>query len=523
MYKQNKFDLTKIIFSAMFAAVFFFNVAYAAPEVLNISLKSSHYMQLDKKIARLAVGNSEVATVLQIPGSANEFLIVSKSAGSTNLFVWTADGTRYEYLIDVSPEDRGLARVIQQAIGLPHVQVKTMSDGKGVIKKVLLTGTVRNQYERNLAVQTARLYVEGGSESSLSVGSGFDMSMETQKAVGSSNSITITTGTIGDSEIQSKGEVIDLLHMLHPTQIRLEAQVIAISPQDRESIGIQYGNDPLNAPGVFTVTNTVTSGNFLRHGDWQYSQINLRINALVTQDKAKILSRPSITTMSGEEAVIQVGGLIPYTQYSDNGRPSTEFKSYGIILQLRPVADAEDRITSSLHAEVSNMSGESVDGQPILDVRRADSVVTMRSGSTMVIGGLMDSSERKSVTKFPFLGDIPIIGEFFKYTSKTKDKQELIILVTPYIVEEDELSQTQMSDSMKNFYDEKQEEHNNLNRVDVNDSQSHDEEKISQDQNSDDKREETENKNLVAHEEVENTNPNELTEPFQKLENNESK
>lgn len=524
MYKQNKFDLTKIIFSAMVAAVFFFNVAYAAPEVLNISLKSSHYMQLDKKIARLAVGNSEVATVLQIPGSANEFLIVSKSAGSTNLFVWTADGTRYEYLIDVSPEDRGLARVIQQAIGLPHVQVKTMSDGKGVIKKVLLTGTVRNQYERNLAVQTARLYVEGDSESSLSVGSGIDISVETQTATeGSGQGLSTPSITLGKSKSESKGEVIDLLHMLHPTQIRLEAQVIAINPQDRANIGIQYGDDPLNAPGVFTIANNHTSGNYFRHGDWLYNPLTLRINALVTQEKAKILSRPSITTMSGEEAIIQVGGEIPYTTRDRDGWITVHFKNYGIILQLNPTVDAEDRITSTVHTEVSNVSGETVGDMPILDVRRADSVVTMRSGSTIVIGGLMDSSERKSVTKFPFLGDIPIIGEFFKYTSKTKDKQELIILVTPYIVEEDELSQTQMSDSMKNFYDEKQEEHNNLNRVDVNDSQNHDEEKISQDQNSDDKREEAENKNLVAHEEVENTNPNELTEPFQKLENNESK
>ena len=113
------------------------------------------------------------------------------------------------------------------------------------------------------------------------------------------------------------------------------------------------------------------------------------------------------------------------------------------------------------------MSGETVDGQPILEVRRADSVITVGSGSTMVIGGLMDSNERKVVTKFPFLGDIPIIGEFFKYTSKTKDKQELIILVRPYIVEEDEISQAQMSDSMQNLYNTGQQEKNNLNTVDL--------------------------------------------------------
>ena len=144
------------------------------------------------------------------------------------------------------------------------------------------------------------------------------------------------------------------------------------------------------------------------------------------------------------------------------------FKNYGIILQLKPIVDVEDRITSSVHAEVSNMSGESVDGQPILDRRRADAVITVRSGSTMVIGGLMDSSEQKTIRKFPFLGDIPIIGEFFKYASKSKDKQELIILVTPYLVEEDDLSQVRMSDSMKEFYEKGLQEKEAMNEVNVN-------------------------------------------------------
>lgn len=463
MYKKNKFIILKIIFVAM---LLFGNVAFAhqnEPQILNIDWKSSQYMKLDEKITRLAVGNPDVATVVQVPGSPNEFLIVTHEPGTTTLFVWTTSSAIYKYLINVSPEDTGQAKLIQQAIGLPDVHVKKVGD------RILLTGSVRNQYERNYAVQIARLYVGKGSDSSLSVGSGVDMSTQTQNALGSGGSIVITgNSTVGGSRIQSQGEVIDLLHMLHPTQIRLEAQVIAIRPKDRENIGIQYGNDTVNAPGIFTITGTNTAGNFLRNGRWQYSPISVRISALVTNDRARILSRPSITTMSGEEAVIQVGGEIPYQTQNSNGIYATEFKNYGIILQLKPIADAEERITATIHAEVSSMSGETVDGFPILDVRRADSVVTVQSGSTMVIGGLMDSSERKVISKFPFLGNIPIIGEFFKYTSKSKDKQELIILVTPYIVDDEELSQTQMSDSMKDFYDKEQNEKNNLNTVDVN-------------------------------------------------------
>ena len=462
LFKAIKLYKNNFIKAIFLAVLLLCNVTFAygdEPQILNIDLKSSHYMKLDGKITRLAIGNPEIATVVQVPGSPNEFLIVTHSAGSTPLFVWTEPNFMHKYVVNVSPEDTGQAKMIQKAIGLPDVHVKKVGD------RILLTGTVRNQYERNYAVQIARLYVGKSSESSLSVGSGIDMSVQTQN----SDKNNTSGNTVGGNSIQSGGEVIDLLHMIHPTQIRLEAQVIAIRPQDRKNIGIQYGNDPLNAPGIFTITETNTSGNFFRHGIWERSSIGVRINALVTKDRARILSRPSITTMSGEEAVIQVGGEIPYQTQNSNGVSNTEFKDYGIILQLKPIADAEDRITSTIHAEVSNMSGETANGQPILEVRRADSVVTLRSGSTMVIGGLMDSSERKVVTKFPFLGNIPIIGEFFKYTSKSRDKQELIILVTPYIIDEDELSQAQMSDSMKDFYNKGQVEKNNLNKVDLND------------------------------------------------------
>ena len=464
MYRENNFKKFIKIFPAIFLVTLLIcNVtfAYGEPEVLEIGLKTSKYMKMNRQITRIAVGNPEVATIVQVSDSPNEFLIVTHAPGSTTLFVWLYPGFMREYVINVSPEDTGRAKIIRDAIDLPGVQVKVVD------KRILLTGTVRNQYERNWAVQTARLYAGGSSNSSLSVGSGVDMSITTQESDGDETSGNI----IGGNRIQSEGEVIDLLHMLRPTQIRLEAQVIAIRPQDRSDLGIRYGNDPTDAPGVFAIGETGTNTS-LRHSTWVHSNINLSLSALVTQNKAKILSRPSVTTMSGEEAVIQVGGKIPYTVRNSDGIWTTKFEEYGIILQLKPVTDAEERITSTVHAEVSSMSGETVDGQPILDVRRADSVVTLHSGSTMVIGGLMDSSEQKTIHKFPLLGDIPVLGEFFKYTSKSKDKQELIILVTPYLVDEDEISQAQMSDSMQDFYEEGLEEQNNLNSVELNNSPS---------------------------------------------------
>ena len=436
---------------------------------LNIKQQTSRYMDMGKRITRIAVGDPAIATVVQLPGSVQEFLIVTKAKGSTALFVWTADGARYEYLIVVSPEDPGQAMMIEKAIGLPNVHVKYV-DGR-----LLLTGTVENQYEKNYALQTARLFINGNTDSSLLVGSGFDMKLDTDTATSSGRDKDVEL-----AKSETKGEIIDLLQILHPTQIRLEAQIIEINSDNVKDLGIRYGENASDAPGIFSfgeehdrtkttetyfdettkTVYTVSNGSNVTpfHNNpykWisqRFGHINAQIHLLISQGKARILSRPSVMTLSGEQATIQIGGEIPYSTTNANNFTNTSFKKYGIILQFKPVVDAQNRINSAVHTEVSNMSGQSVNGQPIIATRSADSVVTLNSGSPIVIGGLMDSTESKTVSKIPLLGDIPIIGEFFKNTSKSRDKRELIIVVTPYLVGDEERSQTMMSQPMRDWY-----------------------------------------------------------------------
>jgi pilus assembly protein CpaC len=456
------------IITGLLASFCFWTASVSAAELLSVGVHSSRYVSMPTSITRIAVGDPEIATIVRVPSSRTEFLVVAHKAGTTSLFVWGADGARYEYIVGVSPEDEGQAKVIESAIGLPGVRVK-MVDGK-----VLLTGTVENQYERNYAMRTAQLFVKDDTSGNLSVGSNANMRLQAQTADKNSRS-----GSVGGNTYSSTGSVIDLLHLRHPSQIKLEAQVVAINPTENSDLGFVYGSstgsDLISSPGVFYGGQSYGSGGSttFRNNPWtwlteHHSDINVALRALVTQNRAKILSRPSITTMSGEEAVIQVGGEIPYTTRDKNGNPTTEFKDYGIILQFKPLVDAENRIVSSIHTEVSMPSGETVDNQPILDKRRADAVVTATSGSTMVIGGLMDSREYKVVRKFPFLGDIPIIGEFFKYTSKSRNRQELIILVTPRLVDENSASKAEMTNDMHKFYQKGQQEKSAMKKVDLN-------------------------------------------------------
>ena len=408
------------------AAMLSFGSACAA-EPVEVSLNESKYMAASG-ITRLAVGNPAIADVQLL--SSGDFLLVGKKAGTTSLIVWSDGGRRTEYTVYVAGNDRGMSSAIQDAIGYPKVHVQMIED------RVMLRGKVENQYEHDTALKIADLYTGGD-------GSG----------------------------------VIDLLEMEHPSQIRLEAQIIEINSDYTKNLGIQYwsqtpgassssgssSNNPNNditvgTAGLFYGGEDFSSSR--KHGGWlgsHVANVNVTLQALINEGKARILSRPSITTMSGKTANILIGGRIPIPVSDGNGNVSIDWHEYGVKLNIEPVVDSEDKITSKVHAEVSTLDyshGVKIDSfsVPGIATREAESEVNVRSGMTMAIGGLINSEDAKIVSKIPLLGDLPIIGRFFRHTSNTRDKRELIILITPTLVADD--TPAPMSQRMKESYEE---------------------------------------------------------------------
>lgn len=418
-------------------------VAMAATP-LNVSVNESRYVQ-ESGLSRVAVGNPEIADVQLL--SARDFLLVGKKPGSTTLLVWGANG-RQEYMVTVTGENSGLAAMIERAINLPGVTVQMVGE------KILLRGTVMNQYEKDLALKIAGLYT-GTSPATSTSGS----------------------GSPGKAMDKTSGNVIDLLQMAHPSQIRLEAQVVEIASSNAKELGIQYGTRTGgDSDSKIDAQNTIYAGEDWSTRGWggwlvrHSSTINASLTALITQGKARILSRPNVSTLSGEKAKILIGGSIPIPTNED-GSVTIQWKEYGVKLDIEPVVDQMDKITSKVHAEVSSLDyshGVTQNGFtiPALSTREAEAVIHVSNGMTMVIGGLLNSEDSKTVSKIPLLGNIPILGEFFKHTSRTRDKRELIILITPRLVGEDTLAP--MSDRMKDAFNEGQVEYGSLNRVNVN-------------------------------------------------------
>jgi len=425
--------------------------AVHAAQPLNVGLNESRYLEIGG-LSRVAVGNPAVADVQLISG--NELLVVGKKAGSTTLLVW-GGGTRQEYIVVVSGADTGLAEMIQNAIGLPGVTVQMVGE------KVLLKGVVMNQHEKDMALKIASLYVA-------------DDDVKTSTSNQDSNSNNNAGASATD---KTNNNIIDMLQMAKPSQIRLEAQIIEVSSSKAADFGLEYGSftddagaTKMGAPGTFyggENWNTRDWGGWLvRHT----AQINATVRALITQGKARILSRPNISTMSGEKAKILIGGSIP-VPVSNDGSISIQWREYGVKLNIEPVVDEMEKITSRVHAEVSTLDYSHAVTEngftiPALATREADSVIHVANGMTMVIGGLMNSEESKTVSKIPLLGNIPILGEFFKYTSSNRDKRELIILITPHLVGEN--TPARMSDRMKQVYNAGEAEYGAANKVNVN-------------------------------------------------------
>ncbi|MBQ3367143.1 MAG: pilus assembly protein N-terminal domain-containing protein [Acidaminococcaceae bacterium] len=426
--------------------------AVHAAQPLNIGLNESRYLEVGG-LSRVAVGNPDVADVQLISG--NELLVVGKKAGSTTLLVWSG-GTRQEYIVVVSGADAGLAEMIQNAIGLPGVTVQMVG------KKVLLKGVVMNQHEKDMALKIASLYV-GDEDVATSTSNTSDVNNSDNKGASATD--------------KTNSNIIDMLQMAKPSQIRLEAQIIEVSSSKAADFGLEYGSYTDDAGA----TKMGASGTFYGGENWitrdwggwlvrHTAQINATVRALITQGKARILSRPNISTMSGEKAKILIGGSIP-VPVSNDGSISIQWREYGVKLDIEPVVDEMEKITSRVHAEVSTLDYSHAVTEngftiPALATREADSVIHVSNGMTMVIGGLMNSEESKTVSKIPLLGNIPILGEFFKYTSTNRDKRELIILITPHLVGED--TPARMSDRMKQVYNEGQAEAGAANRVNVN-------------------------------------------------------
>jgi len=164
------------------------------------------------------------------------------------------------------------------------------------------------------------------------------------------------------------------------------------------------------------------------------SNIDVVLGMLSSSNDLNLLSTPHLMVLDNKQAEIEVGDQIPYQKLNEFGQVSYEFKNATVKLSIRVHVNNDSTITIRLEPQANFQQGVTPDGIPIIATRRALTEVIVRNGQTVVLGGLMQESDVLQVTKVPLLGSIPIIGELFKYTQIKKQKTELLVMLTPEIV-----------------------------------------------------------------------------------------
>ncbi len=262
---------------------------------------------------------------------------------------------------------------------------------------------------------------------------------------------------IARSNLADKQKLDDRTKITSSIQVNLRVRVVEMSRdltrelgvnwQAMANVGGRYGTLAYAAaPQLVTAASSALGGGYSFNSLGKALDINSVIDALAQDALVHVLAEPNLTTMSGEPASFLVGGEFPIPVAQFGNTVSIDFKQYGVSLSFVPTVLSNGRINLHVRPEVSQLTNQgafqSTNGAggasvliPGLQVRRADTTVELGSGQSFAIAGLLQDTTTITQNGTPFLGDIPILGALFRSDSFQRNETELVIMVTPYLVQ----------------------------------------------------------------------------------------
>lgn len=251
-------------------------------------------------------------------------------------------------------------------------------------------------------------------------------------------------------------KVVNQMTISGPTQVNLRVQVAEVSRSVTQELGINWEGGI--RVGAFAISpqigrvifdpatgliNTSPSGASSLFGQYVSDDGNINIagviDAMDDQGLVTLLAQPNLVAVSGKPASFLAGGEFPIPVAQEDNKIQIEFKQYGVALNFVPTVLSPDRISLTVRPEISELSDQgAVDigglTLPALTVRRVETTVELGSGESFAIGGLLQNDSRTTLTKFPGLGDLPVLGELFRSRRFVNNETELVVIVTPYVV-----------------------------------------------------------------------------------------
>ncbi|WDI33195.1 type II and III secretion system protein family protein [Hyphococcus flavus] len=277
-----------------------------------------------------------------------------------------------------------------------------------------------------------------------------------QSASEAANATELAARFVGNPE-----NVINMVAIRDPEQVMLKVRIVEMQRQLLKQLGVSTtGTVQLSdAAFSFAAANSIAtnggiglSGTKVNTGDLQ--RIDASLQAFESNGLIRVLAEPNLTAVSGESARFLAGGEFPVPVGQDDGVISIEFKEFGVGLGFTPLVLSKGRINVKISTEVSEITTENAffvpgattvdeDGNlittaglsiPGLSVRRANTVVELPSGGSLVMAGLLQEDMRSTIEGVPGVKDLPVLGQLFRSRNYTNNETELVIIVTPYLV-----------------------------------------------------------------------------------------
>lgn len=433
---------------------------------ITLGLNKSMILELPREVREVMVSNpAQIDAVLQ---TATRAYLIGKAAGEANIIFLDKQGRQVVALeVAIERDFTALSDFIARVIPGAVVKVHSLNGN------IVLTGTVQNPIDATRAGEIAKTFVKEATQGkSVSQGSSStDVGASGASGTSQSSSTTEVGGTEG-------GQVINMITVEGREQVLLKVSVVEMERNILKQFGVDLNalinsgsfgfaalSDlpfPINvagkgllapflkgteggatnafpfpgAPNLPLVERTSGIG-----GQWQSggSRVQGVLRALEEDGLLHTLAEPNLTAISGETANFLAGGEFPIPVAQQLGTISVEFKKFGIGLAFTPVVMSEGRISLKVSTEVSELSNQgavvlSNIQIPALKVRRAETVVELPSGGSLVMAGLLSDQSKQALSGYPGLKNLPVLGTLFRSRDFLKNETELVVLVTPYIV-----------------------------------------------------------------------------------------
>jgi len=384
-------------------------------KIVKVGLDKSVVVDLPRDARDILVSNPDIAdAVIRTP---TRIYITGIKSGQSNIIVFDRAGQQIVTLqLQVELDTAAMAAMLNRLLPDSNVEVDVVSGS------IVLSGWVKNAAESQRAQDVAAVFVSGAGAAGAAGGA--------------------TTSGSGSTA------VVNLLTIQGEDQVQVKVTVAEVQRNVAKQFGLNFtANDltfgPLSFSGgtnlPFDVNSTTPASASFGYTQSGGGSLSAKISALEDTKLFKVLAEPTLTAISGESASFLAGGEYPVpTGRDQSGNITIEFKQYGVALAMTPIVLSDGRISLHVKTEVSELSSQSVtlNGLSIngLNVRRAETTLEMPSGGAMVIGGLMQDTDRQAVARLPGLGSLPVLGTLFRSRDFQRNETELVIIVTPYLV-----------------------------------------------------------------------------------------